>query len=181
MDTWCNETIPVQNLGSGARKDYALFKSTLPTGVTNDLLATSAKHPAYAAAITRLPMFNAITQVWAQWQPHCAVMISAGPMFLTLVLKDYLLKQPLLPSPTVGVINATELSPYITDLESSTWHRSDTNVFTWIGERPWTWFTMGLTGFVAGLYVFNHLLIFIWDILHRCPPGSLEFKVSKAA
>ncbi|OQD79184.1 hypothetical protein PENANT_c058G06362 [Penicillium antarcticum] len=126
MDTWCNESLPIHDLGSCTAKHYALFKSTLPTGVTNDLLITSANHPTYAAAITQLPVFNAITRVWARWQPHCAIMISAGPLFLTMVVKQYLLEQPSLPSPTVGVINATELAPYAIDLESSTWHRADT-------------------------------------------------------
>jgi mannosyltransferase OCH1-like enzyme len=180
MDTWCNETLPIHKLGPDTAKHYALFKSTHPTGVTNDLLVTSANHPAYSAAIFQLPVFDAITQVWARWQPHCAIMISAGPMFLTMVLKEYLLKQPSLPSPTVGVINATELASYITDLESSTWHRADAKVFMWIGDRPWTWFSMGAIGLAAGLFIFNRLLMFLCDVLRKTP-GNLGSKVCKAA
>ncbi|KAJ5808152.1 hypothetical protein N7474_009421 [Penicillium riverlandense] len=181
MDTWCNETLPIHKLGSDTAKHYALFKSTFPTGVTNDFLITSAHHPAYTAAIAQLPAFNAITRVWARWQPHCAIMISAGPMFLTMVLKGYLLKQPSLPSPTLGVINGTELAPYIIDLESSTWHRADEKIFTWIGDRPWTWFSMGAIGLAAGLFIFNRLLMVLCDVLRRTPSGTFGSKVFKAA
>jgi mannosyltransferase OCH1-like enzyme len=181
MDTWCNKTLPIHTLGSGTAKHYALFKSTLPTGVTNDLLITSAHHPAYATAITQLPVFNAITRVWARWQPHCAIMTSAGPLFLTMVLKGHLLKQPSLPSPTVGIINATELAPYIIDLESSTWHRADEKIFMWIGDRPWTWFSMGAIGLAAGLFIFNRLLVLLCDVLRKTPSGTFGSKVFKAA
>lgn len=181
MDTWCNETLPIHKFISGTVKDYALFKSTIPTGVSHDLLITSANHPIYAAAIAQLPDFNAITRVWARWQPHCAVMISAGPMFLTMVLKEYLLKQPSLPSATVGVVNATELAPYMTDLESSTWHRADTKVLMWIGNRPYTWFGMGAIGLLAGLLIFNRLLVFLSDVLFKMSSGIPRSKVSKEA
>ncbi|KAJ5413747.1 hypothetical protein N7509_000374 [Penicillium cosmopolitanum] len=181
MDTWCNQTIPIHKLGSGYAKDYALFKSTLPTGITNDLLVASARHPVYAAAIAQLPVFNAITRTWARLQPHCAIMISAGPMFLTMVVKDYLLAQSSLPSKTVGVVNATELAPFITDLESSTWHRADTKVLTWIGDRPWTWFSTGAICLTAGLFIFNRLFMFLHGIIHKNPSGNSSPKVSKAA
>ncbi|KAJ5771849.1 hypothetical protein N7520_002378 [Penicillium odoratum] len=140
MDTWCNESIPIDKLESDAVTEYALFKSTLPTGVTNDFMITSARHPVYAAAIEKLPIYNSMTRAWARWQPYSVIMVSAGPMFLTMVVKDYLLQQSSLPLQNLGIINQTELSPYITDLESSSWHRADAGVLMWLGNRPWTWF-----------------------------------------
>lgn len=181
MDTWCNRSFPIHQIEPDTSK-YALFKSTAPTGVTNDFMITSARHPIYAAAIAKLPIFHAITRLWARWEPHCAIMISAGPMFLTLVIKNYLLEQPSLPSPTVGVINATELAPFTTDLESSTWHRSDARVFTWIGHRPWTWFFMGAIGLAFGLYVFHRVLtIVLGRVLRRVESGSCNLKLAKAS
>ncbi|KAJ6126330.1 hypothetical protein N7523_001942 [Penicillium sp. IBT 18751x] len=181
MDTWCNQTLPIDKVGSGKLHDYALFKSTLPTGVTNDLLVTSARHPVYAAAITQLPSFNAITRAWARLQPHCAIMISAGPMFLTMAVKNYLLERSSLPSKAVGVVNATELAPFITDLESSTWHRADTTVLIWLGDRPWTWFSFGTIGLVVGLVLFNRLLMFLRGVLRKNPSGTFTSKVFKAS
>lgn len=163
MDTWCNKSIEIDRLES--EHEYALFKSTVPTGVTNDFMIASARHPVYAAAIAKLPDYNSITHAWARWLPYCAIMISSGPMFLTMVAKDYLLQQSSLPSPTVGVVNSTELSPYITDLESSSWHRADAKALMWIGSRPWTWFTMGAVGVGLCLYVLNRVLMILFEFL----------------
>lgn len=153
----------------------------LPTGVTNDLLVTSARHPVYASAIAQLPVFNAITRAWARLQPHCAIMISAGPMFLTMAVKKYLLERSPLPSKAVGVVNATELAPFITDLESSTWHRADTTMLVWIGNRPWTWFSAGAIGLVVGLVLFNRLLMFLCGIFRKNASGTFTSKVFKAS
>ena len=109
-------------------------------------------------------------------------MISAGPMFLTLVIKEYLLEQPSLPSPAVGVINATELAPYITDLEGGTWHRSDAQVVIWIGHRPWTWFFMGALGLAAGLSIFHRVLTIVLNrVLRKAESGSCNLKLAKAS
>lgn len=181
MDTWCNQTFPIHEIESGTAEHYALFKSTLPTGVTNDFMISSARHPAYRAAVDKLPFFNTITKLWARWQPYCSIMISAGPMFLTMVLKDYLIKQTSLPSSTIGVINATELMPYITDLESSSWHRADAKVLMWMGDRPWTWFSMGAIGLLAGLYIFNYVLMILCISLRKALYGIYSIKLAKLA
>ncbi|KAJ5767151.1 uncharacterized protein N7511_004767 [Penicillium nucicola] len=181
MDTWCNQTLPIHEIESDTSTQYALFKSTVPTGVTNDFMVTTARHPVYAAAIAKLPIFHAITRPWAQWQPYCAIMISAGPMFLTLVIKEYLIQQPSLPSPIVGVINATQLAPYTTDLESGTWHKSDARVLMWIGHRPWTWFLMGAVGLAIGLSIFHRVLMMIFGVLRRVKSDSCKPKLAKAS
>jgi mannosyltransferase OCH1-like enzyme len=182
MDTWCNKSIPIDKLESEKVTEYAVFKSTLPTGVTNDFMIASAKHPVYAAALDKLPVYNSITRAWARWQPYCAIMVSAGPMFLTMVVKDYLLQQNLLPSRTIGVVNSTELNPYITDLESSTWHRADAKVLMWIGNRPWTWFGMGGFGLFIYLCLFNRLLMRMLEyLLCKAPGGVGNLKLAKAS
>jgi mannosyltransferase OCH1-like enzyme len=180
MDTWCNQGFPLHEIEFNTSTHYALFKSTVPTGVTNDFMITSAGHPIYAAAITKLPIFHAMTRLWARWQPYSAIMVSAGPMFLTLVIKEFLLEQPSLPSPVVGVINATELAPYITDMESGSWHRADARVLMWIGNRRWTWFFMGAIGLTAGLSMFHRLLTIILDrVLRKVNSGSCDPKLAK--
>lgn len=184
MDTLCNAPFPMEQIeGDGPDgepvKHHALFKSTLPTGVTNDFMIASARHPAYRAAIFRLPAFYGFTRVWARLIPYCAIMISSGPFFLTMVVKDYLLAQPSLPSQTIQVVNDTMLAPFITDLESSTWHKADAKVLMWIGERPWTWFGMGAIGLVAGLWVLNHLMLMVCKALRKVPPVTYNIKMAK--
>lgn len=182
MDTFCNETIPLEELEKGPGPHYALFKSTLPTGVTNDFMITTARHPAYAAAVSKLPLFYDITRFWAEIQPYANIMMSSGPLFLSLVVKDYLLGQPSLPSPTVQVIDPPELGPYITDLESATWHKADAHALMWLGTRPWTWFLAGAIGLMAGLYLINYLLILVCDtFVRKVPSITYAIKESKLA
>ncbi|KAL1867139.1 hypothetical protein VTK73DRAFT_4333 [Phialemonium thermophilum] len=159
MDTLCKEPFPVDGIGHDG--PHALFKSTLPTGVTNDFMMSTARHPAFAVAISRLPVFYKITRLWARLEPYVAIMLSSGPLFLTLALKDFLLGESCLPSPAVQVIHFARLEPYITDLESSTWHRKDTKLLMWLGERPWSWFGLGAVGLVIGVYVFNRALLLL--------------------
>ncbi|KAH6976697.1 nucleotide-diphospho-sugar transferase [Ilyonectria destructans] len=135
MDILCNKTFPLDQVESGTAIHNAIFKSTLPTGVSNDFMISSAGHPAFTAAIHKLPLFYGKNRLWARLLPYAAIMISSGPFFITLMVKDYLLKQPLIHSPTVQVINGTELAPYITDLESCTWHRDDAKAIMWLRDR----------------------------------------------
>jgi mannosyltransferase OCH1-like enzyme len=181
MDTVCNNTLPLHRLGSPKVKDYALFKSTHPTGITNDLLVASARHPIYASAISKLPAYNALTRSWARLQPYCAIMISAGPLFLTMVVKDYLLESSALHSKAAGVVNQTELAPYITDLQSNSWHRADAQMLMWIGERPWLWFTMGTFVLLAGLYVVDRLLLLFYSHFRKVPSDIYGTKLDKEA
>lgn len=158
---------------------HAVFKSTTPTGVSNDLLITSARHPVFTEAIATLPFYNSITRFWAPLLPHAAIMVGSGPFFFSMAIKNYLLRQPSLPTPKVQVINATELLPYITDYESSSWHHGDTKTLMWVGDRPWIWFSLGGIGLVIGLYIINKSLLFVWRYFTKAPPSDESTKVVK--
>lgn len=181
MDTFCNQTFPMHEVeNDDASPHIAVFKSTVPTGVTNDLMISSLRHPAFAIAIAQLPSYFAATRFWAEFLPYVNIMLSSGPLFLSLVVKDYLLQQDSLPSPSVTVIEPVNLNPYITDLESSTWHRSDARLLMWLGKRPWAWFTLGAIGVAAGLLIFNYLLLVIYRALaHNL--SSVSFNFNKQA
>lgn len=178
MDTVCKTAFPVKQLESGNELHQALFKATSPTGITNDFMISSARHPVYAAAIAKLPVFHRITRLWAKIEPYCAIMASAGPFFLTLVAKDYLLEQPSLPSPIIQVIKPSGLAPFITDLESSTWHQNDTQVLMWLGERPWAWYALGVLGLITSLYLLNQAILLVFRGLRKVPSATY-MKLSK--
>jgi mannosyltransferase OCH1-like enzyme len=108
-------------------------------------------------------------------------MISAGPLFLTMVVKDYLLESSAPHSKATGVVNQTELAPYITDLQSSSWHRADAQMLMWIGERPWLWFTMGTFVLLAGLYVVDRLLLLFYGHFRKVPSDIYGIKLDKEA
>ena len=180
MDTFCNATFPLDQVESYTLLHTAVFKSTVPTGVSNDFMITSARHPAFAAAISKLPIFYDITRPWARLQPYCNIMIAAGPFFITWVVKDYLLQQASMSSSTIQVVNSTQLSPYITDLESSSWHQADAPALMWLGQRPWAWFGLAVVGLVSGLYVSNQVLLMVCGaFLHKVPSVMYQIKQAK--
>ena len=153
MDTICKEEIHFDRLGFNSTSPNAIFQSTLPTGVTNDFMVSSARHPAFKELISKLQLYYKRTRWWARLQPYANIMIAAGPMFVTLVLKDYLLQQPSLPSSDIHVVHPAELEHYITDLQSSTWHSGDAPLLMWLGIRPWSWYLLGGLGVGIGLVV----------------------------
>lgn len=179
MDTICHAPFPLHQIDSGTMEHRALFESTLPTGITNDFMVSTARHPAFAGAIAKLPLFYSFTRFWARLEPYCAIMLSSGPLFLSLVVKDYLLELPALPSATVQVIESARLRPYITDLESSTWHRKDTQALMWLGQRPWSWFLMGALGVVVGAYLVNLALLACFRAVRKVPAVSAGSKLAK--
>lgn len=179
MDTICNHTIPLDQIEADGEPHHAVFKSTTPTGVSNDFMISSKHHPLLAAAIERLPFFVSITKSWSWILPHAAIMISAGPFFLSMVSKTYLLEQPTLGTTQLQVINATELEPYIIDLEASSWHHGDTKTLMWLGDRPWVWFVLIVVGVIIGCQVINWGLMKAWNRLNKLFAGTDEAKVVK--
>lgn len=171
MDTMCTEPIPLAELERDNLEHHAVFKSTKPTGVSNDLMITSARHPVFATAISKIAAYSRFTQPWARWQPYCAIMISAGPLFITMAIKNYL-ENITLPTTTVQVVNATTLAPYITDLEAASWHHADAQTFMFIGDRPWIWFTLAAIGVIIGFHFINRLLLLVWGGLRRTPRSA---------
>ncbi|KAF4969426.1 hypothetical protein FSARC_3357 [Fusarium sarcochroum] len=161
MDTVCHKPFPMDQIDNGIL-DNSLFQATLPTGITNDIMISTARHPAFASAISLLPTFHRLTRLWARLQPYAAIMISTGPLFITLATADYLYGEASLPSPTVQVINQTDLTPYITDLQTATWHGTDAHVLKWLADKPLIWFVLGAVGVVGGIYVLNKVLLFLY-------------------
>ncbi|KAF7559247.1 hypothetical protein G7046_g4908 [Stylonectria norvegica] len=180
MDTLCNETFPIDQIGSDDTVHHALFKSTLPTGVTNDFMISSPRHPAFTATIRKLPLFYSLTRFWGRLLPYGAIMISSGPFMLTLAVKSYMQDLPSLPTPTIQVINQTLLDPYITDLASCTWHQDDAKALMWIGDRPWSWYAIGVVGLTVGLWILNNGLLRIWkSLLPRATSVTDSIKLAK--
>ncbi|KAH7021871.1 hypothetical protein EDB80DRAFT_744530 [Ilyonectria destructans] len=188
LDTWDNYPFPIQRAHAiryfvlyhyTNLSHNSLFEATLPTGITNDIMISSARHPTFASAISRLPTFHQLTRLWARLQPYAAIMMSTGPLFITLATADYLYGVSSLPSPTVQVINSTDLRPYITDLQTATWHGGDTHVLKWLANKPLAWFVLGTVAVVGSIYALNKALLFIYRILHWVVASASSYSASR--
>ncbi|RSM15387.1 hypothetical protein CDV31_004977 [Fusarium ambrosium] len=164
MDTVCHKPFPIDQIETD-RKHNSLFQATKPTGITNDIMISSARHPAFALAISRLPIYHRITRFWAWLLPYATIMFSTGPLFISLAIAAYLYGEPSLPSPTVQVISSTNLKPYIIDLQTSTWYRADARVLKWLANKPLIWLVLGTVGVIGGVYLLNKVLLLIYSVL----------------
>lgn len=174
----CHQAFPINQIETNLSHN-SLFEATLPTGITNDIMISSARHPTFASAISRLPTFHQLTRLWARLQPYAAIMMSTGPLFITLATADYLYGVSSLPSPTVQVINSTDLRPYITDLQTATWHGGDTHVLKWLANKPLAWFVLGTVAVVGSIYALNKALLFIYRILHWVVASASSYSASR--
>jgi mannosyltransferase OCH1-like enzyme len=167
MDTVCHEAFPIDQIESNTVTHNCLFEGTLPTGVTNDIMISSARHPAFERATKLLPVSYRLTWWWAKMQPYAAIMLSTGPLFISLALADYLYEQPSLPSPTVQVISPTGLRPYISDLQTATWYGWDAHVLKWLSNKPSVWFILGTVLVVGGFYTVNKVFVIASRLMLR--------------
>ncbi|RSL50219.1 hypothetical protein CEP53_008882 [Fusarium sp. AF-6] len=187
MDTVCHKPFPIDQIETD-RKHNSLFQATKPTGITNDIMISSARHPAFASAISRLPIHHRITRFWAWLLPYAAIMFSTGPLFISLATAAYLYGEPSLPSPTVQVISSTNLKPYITDLQTSTWYRADARVLKWLANKPLIWSTRSWKNsavrlsLAAGIfYYFNTSPVFAEAASQTVPTPTDDLPVKDGA
>lgn len=182
MDTICKKPIPFDHLESVYAPYTAVVRATIPTGVTNSFMMSSAGHPAFKAAIDRLPIFYCITRLWAGILPYWNVMMATGSMYVSLALRSYLVKQPWLPLPTVQVISLAQLESYIADLRTATWHGADASILLWLEDKPLVWFTLGGLGTICGLDVMNCAILAVWMYIRRSVPlrGNIKRQVKLA-
>lgn len=162
MDTVCHDPFPMDKIEDYSLDHVALFEATKPTGITNDIMISSARHPAFESGIHRLPGFQRFTSYFAPFQPYAAIMMATGPLFITLATAQYLYGEVELPSPTVKVIKPADLKPFISDLQTATWHKADAKVLLWLANKPFVWFFLGGVGFVIGVCILNMLMLLAW-------------------
>ena len=105
--------------------DYnVLLSATTPTGVTNQYMASTPRHPLFRHAIYQLSSAN-------RWYvtPYPTIIFSTGPMFLTVRLSEK-------PSLTdVYILPVKQVfTKYFWRVPGNSWHRWDSYVITTMGD-----------------------------------------------
>ena len=71
------------------RSYSAWLRGTTPVGISNDSMGTSPNHPFYLRVIEKLEKYA------RNWRlPYLTVMLSTGPLFLSIMWKEYLMSSP---------------------------------------------------------------------------------------
>ena len=125
---------------------------TKPTGISNDGMGATARHPFFLYVIDQLQVYD------RQWiLPYITVMASTGPLFLSMVWKNYMqlhLKEGVDWEGRIRVLTPEdyylkETSFFDLHYAGSSWHGDDAKFIGWVGRH---WLFTTLAGFsIAGV------------------------------
>ncbi|KAH8683076.1 nucleotide-diphospho-sugar transferase [Tricladium varicosporioides] len=136
----------------------AWLRQTLPTGISNDAMGSVPQHPFFALVIESLSKYN---RNWGL--PYISVMYSTGPLFLSVIWKEYL-RTTRPPSEGIRVLMPQEYKghswSFFNISKGSSWHGKDAQTIFWMGKH---WLLLTVTGFmVAG--VVGGCLWWMWSM-----------------
>ncbi|KAI9697953.1 MAG: hypothetical protein M1836_004306 [Candelina mexicana] len=126
---------------------YAWVRRTLPTGISNDAMGAVPQHPFFLRVIEELQSYN------RNWQlPYITVMYSTGPLFLSVIWKEYIGEGQNEES-RVRVLMPDEYNKhawsFFTHHRGSSWHGKDAMFIFWMGRH---WMLITALGFlIAGI------------------------------
>ncbi|KAI1920941.1 CSG1/SUR1-like protein [Ophidiomyces ophidiicola] len=166
LDDGCNRRLdPLLGYPAWVRK-------TNPTGISNDIMGSVPQHPFFRRVIDSLQDYN---RHWVL--PYITVMYSTGPLFLSVLWKQYMAGRPS-GADRVRVIMADEYNrhswSFFTHHPGSSWHGKDARLIFWMGSH---WMLLTIVGFLlAGIvgtfmwWAYRRLLIFTSKYCHRYSP-----------
>ncbi|KAK2764906.1 hypothetical protein FQN54_008603 [Arachnomyces sp. PD_36] len=128
----------------------AWVRRTSPTGISNDAMGSIPQHPFFLRVIESLQSYD---RSWVL--PYITVMYSTGPLFLSVMWKEYMLSGP----DEIGRVRILMPDEYnkhswsfFTHHQGSSWHGKDARLIFWMGGH---WMLLTTIGFlVAGIVGF---------------------------
>ncbi len=126
----------------------AWVRRTSPTGISNDAMGAMPRHPFFLRVIESLQAYD---RPWLL--PYITVMYSTGPLFLSVVWKEYLNEE----RPRwerVRVLMPDEYSKqvwsFFTIARGSSWHADDAQLIFWMNRH---WLILTVAGFALAAAV----------------------------
>jgi mannosyltransferase OCH1-like enzyme len=128
---------------------HAWLRKTIPTGISNDAMGSVPNHPFFLHVIENLQRFS---RNWGV--PYITVMYNTGPLFLSVVWKEYM-------GTTTGeesrvrILMPDEYNEkpwsFFGVYKGSSWHRNDAKAIFWMARH---WMLITICGFAlaASLY-----------------------------
>ncbi|DAA79343.1 TPA_exp: putative Glycosyl transferase [Trichophyton benhamiae CBS 112371] len=122
----------------------AWVRRTAPTGISNDAMGSVPNHPFFLRVIKSLQAYD---RAWVL--PYITVMYSTGPLFLSVIWKEYKNTDP------DGVNRVRVLLQdaynrhswsFFTHHPGSSWHGEDAQLIFWMGSH---WMLITFSGFLA--------------------------------
>ncbi|KAL2828270.1 nucleotide-diphospho-sugar transferase [Aspergillus cavernicola] len=140
----------------------AWVRRTVPTGISNDAMGSVKQHPFFLRVIESLQSYD---RSWAL--PYITVMYSTGPLFLSVVWKEYMTENPT-EAGRVRILMQDEYNrhswSFFTHHVGNSWHGKDARLIFWMGQH---WMFLTVCGFaIAGAvgiclwWAYGRVLIF---------------------
>ncbi|TVY85199.1 Mannosyl phosphorylinositol ceramide synthase CSH1 [Lachnellula suecica] len=136
----------------------AWLRRTIPTGISNDAMGSVPQHPFFTHVIESLASYN---RNWGM--PYISVMYSTGPLFLSVMWREYLWKKRE-PIDRLRILMPDEYSKqawaFFKISKGNSWHGKDAQTIFWMGKH---WLFLTVAGFaIAG--VVGGCLWFAWSM-----------------
>ncbi|MCJ1363276.1 hypothetical protein MMC16_002383 [Acarospora aff. strigata] len=136
---------------------------TVPTGISNDAMGAVPQHPFFLRVIEALSVYN------RNWHlPYITVMYSTGPLFLSVIWKEYMNSAVNVDDGRVRVLSQVDYNnhpwSFFQEFPGSSWHGNDARLIFWMGSH-WMLLTAGgfIVAGVVGLalwWAYGRLLLF---------------------
>ncbi|KAG9232976.1 nucleotide-diphospho-sugar transferase [Amylocarpus encephaloides] len=136
----------------------AWLRRTVPTGISNDAMGSVPQHPFFKYVIELLSDYN---RNWVL--PYISVMGSTGPLFLSVLWKQYM-RNHNEPEEIVRVLMPAEYKGHTWSFfnisKGSSWHGQDAQTIFWMGKH---WLFLTVSGFVVAAVV-GGCLWWLWSM-----------------
>ncbi|OKL56817.1 Mannosyl phosphorylinositol ceramide synthase SUR1 [Talaromyces atroroseus] len=133
----------------------AWVRRTKPTGISNDAMGSVPQHPFFLRVMASLQAYD---RHW--FLPYITVMYSTGPLFLSVIWKEYM-------RDSFGMDRVRVLMPdeyngfpwsFFTHHVGNSWHRGDAQLIFWMSSH---WLLLTVMGFIlAGCIGFCMWLVY---------------------
>jgi inositol phosphorylceramide mannosyltransferase catalytic subunit len=134
--SWCPNWFNSNTLqGCNRRLDPLLaypawVRRTVPTGISNDAMGSVPQHPFFLRVIELLQQYD---RKWVL--PYITVMYSTGPLFLSVIWKEYMQDKPS-ESGRVRILMQDEYNKFswsfFTHHTGNSWHGKDAHLIFWV-------------------------------------------------
>lgn len=126
----------------------AWVRRTVPTGISNDAMGSVPQHPFFLRTIELLQTYD---RSWLL--PYITVMYSTGPLFLSVIWKEYMRDGPS-ESGRVRILMQDEYNKhswsFFTHHTGNSWHGKDARLIFWMGQH---WMFLTFLGFLTAAVV----------------------------
>lgn len=155
----------------------AWVRRTKPTGISNDAMGAVPQHPFFLRVVESLQAYD---KSW--FLPYITVMYSTGPLFLSVVWKEYM-------RDSFGMDRVRVLMPdeynrfswsFFTHHVGNSWHGNDAQLIFWMSSH---WVMLTVVGFILGgavgfcMWIIYGRLLLLGQYRHRyirLSPGGLS-------